>query len=102
MKLPYATAETLGPKLDAALIAAALETAAERDQLKAANDELVKALAPFAACAEFIDKTLPGREDNMGLWVPSTNIPGEIRPGIWVRDVRGARAALAQAKDTGT
>ncbi len=57
--------------------------------------ELVKALRPFADCADFIGTHSLHMKDETGLWTPFAST-GKQPPSILVSDVRTARAVLAK------
>ena len=60
-------------------------------------EELVKALRPFADCADFIDTHSLHMKDETGLWTPFAST-GKQPPSILVSHVRTARAVLAKVE----
>ena len=83
-------------KANARLIAAAPETAAERDRLRAVNVELVEALTPFA---KVLDGYVNNAEDSEVILSAHTET-GKVQ--ITLGDCRKARAAHAKTKEQRT
>jgi hypothetical protein len=82
----------------AKLVAAAPETAAERDTLKASHAELLSALKPFAKAADGFDRH-PVKDPEQWYAYSGIRTGGEPDSGaITVGDLRRARAAITNAE----